>query len=135
MSQRDHIETLLRKAAQDEFALVLLLQHDAAPEELVGFHAQQATEKLLKAALRRISVAYPLTHQIERLMDLLAESGYPVPAGLDGLRHLTPFAVEYRYDVLPQEPEAALDGQQLHEWIAGLREWVMELDAPVEGAG
>jgi len=130
MSRRAHIETLLRKAAQDELALDLLLQHGAMPEELVGFHAQQAAEKLLKAALRTVGADYPLTHRIERLMDLLAEAGSSTPSDLDELRLLTPFAVEFRYDILPSEAEATLDGHRLRGLIAQLRQWVEALSAP-----
>jgi len=34
------------------------------------FHRQQAAEKLLKAALSSLDLSYPLTHDLEALLDL-----------------------------------------------------------------
>lgn len=42
---------LIKKAEQDEFAADKLIDDPAAPGEIIGFHLQQATEKLLKAVL------------------------------------------------------------------------------------
>ncbi len=49
---REHAEFLLRKAAKDERALETLHADPGSADEVVGFHAQQAAEKLLKAVLR-----------------------------------------------------------------------------------
>jgi len=51
-------QMLLIKAAEDEVAL----QVDGNPESVVGFHAQQAVEKLIKALLSALSVPLELTH-------------------------------------------------------------------------
>jgi hypothetical protein len=48
---REHAEVLLRKAQQDEFALEKLAPDPASPDEIIGFHAQQAIEKSLMAVL------------------------------------------------------------------------------------
>lgn len=42
---------LLRKAEQDFYVLEKLVADARAPVEVFGFHAQQATEKILKAWL------------------------------------------------------------------------------------
>jgi hypothetical protein len=47
----EHAELLLRKAQQDESALEKLISDPALPDEIIGFHAQQAIEKTLKAVL------------------------------------------------------------------------------------
>jgi HEPN domain-containing protein len=44
---------LLRKAAQDEALLGEVLTSDQVSDEIIGFHCQQAVEKLLKALLPR----------------------------------------------------------------------------------
>ena len=50
-------QILLIKAAEDEAALHV----DGNPESILGFHAQQAVEKLIKALLSSLSVPFELT--------------------------------------------------------------------------
>ncbi|MCX7412106.1 MAG: HEPN domain-containing protein [Planctomycetia bacterium] len=47
----DQHDVLLRKARQDELVLERLLGDSDVDDDTLGFHAQQAAEKLLKAAL------------------------------------------------------------------------------------
>ena len=42
-------------------------------DQVFGFHAQQAAEKLLKAWLALLGEVYPLTHDLEVLLDRLQE--------------------------------------------------------------
>ena len=56
-------QTLLIKAAEDEQAL----QARENSEAIVGFHAQQAVEKLMKALLSALNIPFELTHNLERL--------------------------------------------------------------------
>jgi len=46
---RELAELLLQKAQQGEFALDKLMPDLDSPDEIIGFHAQQAIEKMLKA--------------------------------------------------------------------------------------
>jgi hypothetical protein len=62
---------LLHKAAQDEAPLQRLLPHADLDDELIGFHAQQAVEKLLKAWLAHLGVDYPRTHSLGTLVEIL----------------------------------------------------------------
>ncbi|MBI4581879.1 MAG: HEPN domain-containing protein [Planctomycetes bacterium] len=124
MKWREHAGLLLRKAAQDEYVLDRLLDDPGAPTEVFGFHAQQAAEKLLKSLLADHRVAFPHTHRIIELLDLLPEAGLTVPNELQDLRTLTPFAVEFRYDVLPEEKEAPLNTLLTRQTIARPRAWV-----------
>jgi len=55
---REHAELLLHKAQQDEFALEKLISDPASPDEIIGFHAQQAIEKTLKAVLTNSAIYY-----------------------------------------------------------------------------
>lgn len=121
---------LLAKAAQDEFVLDLMLDDPATPLEPFGFHAQQATEKLLKAAIKALGAEYPLTHDLHRLVLLIAQLGTPVPGHLLALRDLTPFAAALRYDPLPDEDATSLDRPGTRRLIAELRAWVKGLAAP-----
>ena len=66
------------------------------PDEIFGFHVQQATEKLLKAWIALLGESYPLTHNIETLLALLAERDNATEPFRD-LTVYTPYAVEFRY--------------------------------------
>jgi len=124
MRNPEQVELLLRKSAQDEYILDKFLSDDDAPVEIYGFHAQQATEKLLKAILAAIGTIYPQTHRLAELMDLIRSQGQDFPEAFEELRYLTPFAVEFRYDVFPEEPEAPLDKSKVYHMIKELRSWV-----------
>ncbi len=124
MKWREHAELLLRKAGQDEYLLDRKLDDPAAPTEAFGFHAQQAAEKMLKAALALHEIAYPHTHRLADLLDALRTAGVAIPPGFERLRDLTPFAVELRYDPLPEEPEDSLDKGATRNAVRALRGWV-----------
>ena len=47
MRSREHAALLLRKAKQDQFTIEKLLPDPASPDDVIGFHAQQAVEKML----------------------------------------------------------------------------------------
>ena len=65
-------------------------------EEIAGFRAQQAAEKLLKAWLAISGLTYPLTHDIDRLLDLLRGPA-PDCERFRGLPSLTRCAMRLRY--------------------------------------
>ena len=75
----DRPEILLRKAQQDELVLERLLGHEDIDDDTLGFHAQQAAEKMLKAALASQGIDYPKTHNLRVLMELLATAGIQLP--------------------------------------------------------
>jgi hypothetical protein len=57
-------------------------------------------------------------------MDLVADSGREIPISLLELDSLTPFAVEFRYDLLTLEGEVPLDRARARKMIRELRAWV-----------
>jgi HEPN domain len=69
---RDHSRLLLSKAQADKVVIDKLADDSDVTDETIGFHAQQAVEKLIKAALASRGIEYPRTHDIDRLVDLLA---------------------------------------------------------------
>jgi HEPN domain len=91
-------QILLIKATEDEKAL----EPDCLSDSILGFHAQQAVEKLLKALLSARSVPFALTHDLGRLRTLLAAAGESLPETPLALGDLGDFAVVYRYDLLFQ---------------------------------
>jgi HEPN domain-containing protein len=135
MAAYDEARRLLAKAGEDEYVLDRLLADDAAPEAMVGFHAQQAAEKLLKAALFLAGVAPPRTHNLAELADLAADSGLELPTQCEALRWLTPYAVLYRYEGDAEEDEERLARQEVRENLRKLRAWVEEKLALEEKPG
>ncbi|MDH4265127.1 MAG: HEPN domain-containing protein [Deltaproteobacteria bacterium] len=69
----------------------------------VCFHAQQAAEKSIKAALLFWGIEFPLTHDIEELLKLAEDQGVIIPEEVQEADHLTPYAVETRYPGYLQE--------------------------------
>ncbi len=123
MQPRERAAVLLRKAAQDEFTLSKLIPDPASPDEVIGFHAQQAVEKRLKAVLTAASISYRRTHDLVELIDALGDNGLPVPAEIEEARRLTPFAAALRYDDLPEEPEEPLDRVWVWNCVRQARAW------------
>lgn len=93
----DVARMLLSAAEQDLAACIALAQTAGIGDALVGFHAQQAVEKSLKAVLSRNRVAFRRTHDLALLLDILQDHGLPPPPGADWLDELNPFAVDARY--------------------------------------
>jgi hypothetical protein len=67
----DHALLLLSKARTDKLVLDKLVDDSEIADDAIGFHTQQAVEKLLKAVLANRNVEYPRVHDIDRLVDLL----------------------------------------------------------------
>lgn len=65
--------------------------------ENVGFHAQQATEKFIKAFLVRHQLEFPKTHNIALLRQLVAQTDRDLADRLTPADALTPYGVEFRY--------------------------------------
>jgi HEPN domain-containing protein len=104
---------LLRKAQEDADAVRKLVPDTDIADSVVGFHAQQAAEKALKAVLAASGDDFPWTHDLRHLMDRLQAAGMPLPVSLREVRVLIPWAVEFRYgetieDLLEREQAMAL---------------------------
>ena len=61
------------------------------------FDAQQAVEKSLKSLCIIHNIAFPKTHDIAYLIDLLKKNGVAIPKVIQKARMLTGYAVETRY--------------------------------------
>lgn len=119
--QRD---LLLSKAAEDEKAMAVLLEAAAVSDAVIGFHAQQAVEKYLKALLCHLHVSYQRTHDLVTLLDALADAAHAPPAEVDGCRDLQPYAVRFRYDDIPAGGQRELDRSQAAADVERVRLWV-----------
>jgi HEPN domain-containing protein len=122
MKQREQALLLLRKAAQDEALLDAVITSDKVSDEIIGFHCQQAAEKILKALLSDVGVRFRKTHEIGALMALLAEAGYGLPDQFENLDALTPFGAIYRYE--DYDAVVSLNRDAARSSLRELRAWV-----------
>jgi HEPN domain-containing protein len=88
--------------------------------DLVCFLAQQSAEKYFKALLCEFGVAFPKTHDLNKLSDLLPVQ-QRVPAQLaPGLARLDRYSVEFRYPgnsaTADLAAEAARDAAEFRAW-------------------
>lgn len=120
MTSRDHARFLLRKARDDEVAARKLASDAEVADAIVGFHAQQAVEKALKAVLSARDRAYPWTHDLRHLMELLDAAGSPLPAELSEARRLSPWAAEFRYG---EAIDDELDRQATVRLVEAVMRW------------
>ena len=111
---------LLQAAEQDLAACEALAQAPGIGDAIVGFHAQQATEKALKAVLSRHGVEFRRTHDLALLLDLLQDRQLPPPPGADWLDELNPYAVEARYGL---SGIAGLDRPKVLAALHALLQW------------
>ena len=111
---------LMRKAGGDQIVLVRLIEDDDVPDDVLGFHAQQAVEKMIKAVLVSKDVSYERTHNITYLLTLLDSAKIARPEQADSLPDLTPWATGFRYSDLP---EPALDRQETLSLVELTKAW------------
>ena len=107
MSDPKCARVLVEAAERDLSALRGMTDENVFADEIAGFLAQQATEKLVKAWIALLGDSYPITHDIAQLPEVLTARK---PPGIDlgALVELTPYAVRFRYaGRLPDAP--ALD--------------------------
>jgi HEPN domain-containing protein len=92
-------------------------------DEAVGFHAQQAIEKWIKAVMAFHGLGEVRIHDLGRLVELLRDTGVELPPDADRVDELTIYAVPMRYDELldtePLERDAATAlVEEVGEWVA-----------------
>ena len=122
MKRREQALLLLRKAGQDEALLDEILASQSVDDEVIGFHCQQAAEKILKALLSDLGVRFRKTHNIRSLMKLIADSGCPLPAEFTGLEDFTPCCG--RIPLRGLRAGSSLNRDQARHNLRTLRSWV-----------
>ena len=131
MSEPRDVAAGLLESAREDAGAARLMADAEVPDRIVGFHAQQAVEMLLKAVLSLRGIGYERTHDIERLASLVSEGGVELPPDIDELAQLTPWAVERRYGD-PFDPEPLV-----RQWAVSLVErtevWAAQVFAATEG--
>jgi HEPN domain-containing protein len=108
----DLIQGWLRKAASDLTAMEASFKAGAL--DAACFHAQQASEKYLKAFLTSQDQSFPYTHNLAKLIGLCAQTDSAFKDLLPFADLLTPYAVEMRYDAeFWPSAEAAARAQEI----------------------
>jgi HEPN domain-containing protein len=89
---------LFERARADQVSVRALVENAEGIDEVAGFHAQQAVEKCLKAALVLCGDDPPRTHDLVFLVEALAVMGVTAPLSKRDAAALYPYAVELRYE-------------------------------------
>jgi len=100
-----YYEILLKKAAVVLRSATILYNNfqngnSALDIEVILFHLQQAAEKCLKAVLSFHQINYQKVHDLEVLVNLIADNKIPLQINSTQLIDLSDFAVEGRYSVI-----------------------------------
>lgn len=108
MPPRKQYQIMLQKAQRDARHAARFAADVEVDDEHLGFCCQQAVEKAIKSVLSQAGIRFRRTHDLSELTKV---SGIEVPDDVQKSVVLTPFAVEFRYDDLPEadEPAEAFD--------------------------
>ncbi len=98
-------EILYKKARTDLKVAKNILEDfengdDELDLEVIMFHLQQSTEKLIKSLLAYNRLHFTKTHSIAYLLEAISENGIEIIEDAQKLIPLTEFAVEGRYAIL-----------------------------------
>ena len=100
--------------AESDFGLAQRLVSESSPYlDAIGFHAQQAAEKYLKALLVQHQIEFPKTHNLGGLLDLVSAIDASLATSLRDVTALTPYGVDVRYPGDVPEMTAEVAAQTL----------------------
>lgn len=98
--QREEAIRFADIAERDRQAFRILAASPESSMAVLGFHAQQAVEKAMKAVLIDHAIEFRRTHDLQELAEMLREVGLQTPVADERLRRLSVFAVEARYQIV-----------------------------------
>ena len=124
MSGPDDARALMGAAERDLRALRGMEDAVVFADEIAGFHAQQAAEKLFKVWLILLGEPYPMTHDLDHLLRLV-ERREPEATRLEDLIEYNPYAVQLRYGSFEGEA-APIDRQEAVRRLEALRRQVRQ---------
>lgn len=98
MKDLKHGRLMLAMAAADLQAIRNMSDPRSFTDSIFGFHCQQAVEKLLKAWLSVGGVAFPRTHDLRLLLQLVGDIDQQQVLPFHDLEDLTDYGVQFRYE-------------------------------------
>lgn len=98
MNDLKQAQVLLATAERDVTAIKGMDDSEVFADEIFGFHVQQAVEKLLKAWIALLGKAYPATHDLARLVEILKTYDTDI-VDYGDFAEYTSYAVRFRYSV------------------------------------
>lgn len=120
---------LLALARADFAAAQVLQDAEGVSDSSTGFHAQQAVEKALKAAIATRGAEFPFTHNLGLLMQLCEDEGLELPETLAESDRLTPYGATLRYGL--GDPGTVKPADALR-WAELAIEWAASQSAPTD---
>lgn len=121
---RDLARVLLHRARGDTTLIQKVLDDSDVPDSIVGFHAQQAVEKSIKAVLSARGLAFQRTHDLDYLLGLLEANTISGPPELARAAELSPWAVEFRYET---DDEPTLDRGDALRVVEAVLGWATQV--------
>lgn len=118
MKDLEHASALLTVVRKELTALRAMRDPAVFADEIFGFHAQQATEKCLKAWIAALGGEYPFRHDLGELFGVLERLGQDIER-FWWLVEFTDFGVRLRYETL-DEDEPPLDRNATCELVGAL---------------
>lgn len=112
--RRELVQQWWAKAEEDLDVARHLLDYDTPYLNSVGFHAQQAAEKFMKALLVYYQIEIIQTHDLGKLLDLVSTREQSLADSLTDVTALNPYGVDVRYpsdspEITPEEAENAIE--------------------------
>ncbi len=116
---------LSRQAEGDAKAMRLLALNEKIDDQPVGYHAHQAIEKSIKAVMASRRLPEDPTHDLGRLIEVLAVAKIEAPPRAELLDSLSEFFVQQHSDDLPDaEP---LDRDAVVTLVGEVGDWAGRL--------
>jgi HEPN domain-containing protein len=133
----EHARVLLGKARTDLAVMETCIGNSRIETWAIGFHAQQAIEKCIKAVLTSHTIEYTRTHDLIELCQLLERTGLPLPPFANDLRRLKPFAVDERYEdqqtTIPELGPRTVTPEDAVRWVRDVMDWAERVVAEAGG--
>lgn len=99
--------------AREDLAAAASLHSDQQGPAVIGFHCQQAVEKILKALLIASAEPFARVHDLDYLLTLCEKHEASIGSFRADVAMLEPFAVAFRYPTVREPDRAAADAALL----------------------
>ncbi|MBI4682423.1 MAG: HEPN domain-containing protein [Nitrospirae bacterium] len=104
------------------------LTHDNRPEytDIICYHCQQAVEKYLKAYLVYLDTPFEKKHDLDYLIDLIADNDKDIEQFYDIVETLSGYAVEVRYPDDWSEPSRE-EAKNAYKIALDIKDYVVKM--------